>query len=403
MFNAMFTSNLMSLPDPLFSCPTANCTWDPFGTLGVGTVCTNISSEVTLEFDAHIPDSPDGYKLVASDASSLTHLLNNTSSQTFMRLRSSSPQASSSFLAPFASYSGILAVVEWVKVLGRFSNAAYGVGAHITQNSTFEAHRCVFYLAVHELEEIVVNGTYKLLRHRQFVEATNAIALPSHQGNGTTMYFREPYRDGPPLEYKPDLQKNASNHGKSFTMSQETFDIISSQFTMDPSFLSGEVDVSPNSSLSGPTTVFTLFQADNVTRAMHNLADYMTKSFRANNSLLLQAKNKDASLIAADQIISGKAWSPEQVVHVQWRWLALPIIVLQLAAAFLCIVIWTSAAHGVGAWKDSPLTLFFHVAAGDRDANDGTLSLDTADAMRKAASTLKARIAKSDKGTIKIV
>lgn len=29
MFNAIFTSNLMSLPDPLYSCPTGNCTWDP--------------------------------------------------------------------------------------------------------------------------------------------------------------------------------------------------------------------------------------------------------------------------------------------------------------------------------------------------------------------------------------
>lgn len=402
MFNAMFTSNLMSLPDPLFNCPTANCTWDPFGTLGVGTFCANISSEVTLKLDAPIADSSEGYKLVPSNASALTHLLNNTTSQTFMRLGSSPPQANSSFLAPFTRTSGILAVVEWVKVLGRFSNAVPGAGAHITQNSTFEAQRCVFYLAVHELEEAVVNGTYKLQHKREFLEAANATALPSHQGNGTTMYFREPYHDGPPLVYRPDLQKNASNRGKSFTMSQETFDIISSQFTMDPSFLSGEVDVSPNSSLSGPTTVFTLFQADNVTRAMHNLADYMTKSFRANNSLLLQAEHKDATLIAQNQAISGHAWSPQQVVHIQWRWLVLPIIVLLLAAAFLCVVILTSAAHGVGAWKDSPLTLFFHVASGDRDASDNTRSLDTADAMHKAASTLRARIVKNDRSTIEI-
>jgi hypothetical protein len=402
MFNAMFTSNLMSLPDPLFNCPTANCTWDPFGTLGVGASCFDISSEATLSLVNPVSNSSDGYRLVASNTSSLTSLLNNTTPQTFMRLKSSPPQANSSFLKPFARTSGILAIVEWAKVLGKFASATDSVGAHITVNTTFEAQRCVFYLAVHEFEETVVNGTYHLLGWRQFTEAINPTAIPANQSNGTAMYFRAPFSNGPPLIYKPDLQKTATNRGSNFTMSQDTFDIISSQFTMDPSFLQGEVDVSPSSSLSGPTTVFTLFQADNVTTAMHNLADYMTKSFRANDSLLLQAQYRDASLIAADQSINGSAWSPQQIVHVQWTWLVFPILILLLAAVFLCFVILTSAAHGVGAWKDSPFTLFFHVASGDQDIRDERGSLETAHAMHKAASTLKARIVKSDRSTIEI-
>jgi hypothetical protein len=402
MFNSIFTSNLMSLPDPIFNCPSANCTWDPFGTLGVSTSCANISPEVSLKFDSPVSNSTDGYKLVPSNASSLTNLLTNTTSQTFMRLRSSAPQANSSFLTPFARTGGILAVVEWVKVLGRFSPAARGVGAHIAQNTTFEAQRCVFYLAVHELEETVINGTYSLLRQREFAKVANATALQIHQDNGTNLYFREPFRNGPPLVYQPDLQKNASNRGRNFTMSQETFDIISSQFTMDPNFLQGEVDVSPNSSLSGPTTVFTLFQADNVTKAMYNLADYMTKSFRANDSLLLQAEHHDPSLIAPDQTINGHAWSSQQVVHVQWKWLAFPILVLLSAATFLYIVIITSRGHGVGVWKNSPLTLFFQVTSGDRGYPDDTTSHDTADAMQKAASMLRARLVKSDRFSIEI-
>jgi hypothetical protein len=402
MFNAIFTSNSMSHPDPIFSCPTANCTWAPFGTLGVSTTCAEISSEVTLQYVDHVPNSTDGYKLVPSRNSSLGTLLTDTTPQNFMRLQSSSPQANSTFLAPYAKVSGILAVVEWAKVLSQFAPAANGVGAHIAQNTTFEAHRCVFYLAVHEVEEAVINGTYSLIRQRQFVEVANATSSRIHPGNGTILSFRKPYQDGPPLIYQPDLRFNASNRGKQFTMSQDTFDMLSSQFTKDQNFLQGTVEVNASSSLGGPTTVFTLFQADDVTKAMYNIADYMTKSFRANNSLLLQAKHSKNDLIARDQTINGTALTLQQIVRVQWSWLTLPILVLLLATAFLCTVIATSRAHGIGAWKDSPLTLFFHDASGDRDGGDGMRSLDTADAMMKAASRLRARIVQQDRSLIEI-
>lgn len=70
---------------------------------------------------------------------------------------------------------------------------------------------------------------------------------------------------------------------------------------MDPNFLRGKLEVFNSSSLNGPMTAFTLFQADNVTKAMYNLADYMTKSFRANDSLLLQPHSYNASLVAENQ------------------------------------------------------------------------------------------------------
>ncbi|KAK5329088.1 hypothetical protein LTR70_000924 [Exophiala xenobiotica] len=45
MYNAIFGfSTNGSLSDPPFSCPTGNCTWDPFLTLGVCSECTNITN-----------------------------------------------------------------------------------------------------------------------------------------------------------------------------------------------------------------------------------------------------------------------------------------------------------------------------------------------------------------------
>ncbi|QDS77233.1 hypothetical protein FKW77_003088 [Venturia effusa] len=382
MFNAMFTSNLMSLPDPLYNCPTGNCTWGPFLTLGVSASCFDISSEVSLKREMSIQNSSDGYKIVSSGTGFLVDFLNDTNPQTFMKLRSITPADNASYMAPFARVSGILAAVEWVKVLRGFSNAIDGVGAHINESTVFEAHRCIFHFAVHELEEKVINGTYQVNERIRYTEAAND-TLPS-------------------LVYNPNPPDDVINSGKNFTISQESFGIISSQFTKDPNFLQGKVEVSETSSLSGPPTAFTLFQADNVTRAMYNLADYMTKAFRANDSLLLQAKSKNPLIIARNQTIDGIARSPQQFVHVQWAWLALPIIVLLLATVFLCTVILTSAAYGVGNWKDSPLTLFFHCTPGERDFSDRKKSLHTAGAMQKAASEMQAMIRKRDRATIEV-
>jgi hypothetical protein len=145
---------------------------------------------------------------------------------------------------------------------------------------------------VHELEEKVVNGKYSLLSQRQFTEAANVTSTPSHRGNGTIIPFRGPLQDRLPLVYQPYQNGNLSNPGKQFTMSRDTFDLLSSQFTKDPNFLQVQANVTASSSLRGPTTVFTLFQADNVTKAMQNIADYMTKSFRANDSLLLKSRTQ---------------------------------------------------------------------------------------------------------------
>jgi hypothetical protein len=41
VYNGLLSSAVVSLPDPLFFCPSGNCTWDPFTTLALGVHCAD--------------------------------------------------------------------------------------------------------------------------------------------------------------------------------------------------------------------------------------------------------------------------------------------------------------------------------------------------------------------------
>jgi hypothetical protein len=94
-----------------------------------------------------------------------------------------------------------------------------------------------------------------------------------------------------------------------------------------------------------------------------------------------------------------------QFVTIEWVWLILPAIILVASTIFLCIAIITSEVHHVGLWKSSPLTLFYHatcIAQDSPHSKSYTQSLNTEDAMREAASNLRARIVKRKDGHIEV-
>jgi hypothetical protein len=152
MYTGLFSSNLMTVSAPPFSCPPGNCTWDPCGKLAVGVQCFDIASEVKLNCSDSFHDGIDGCKFVSSDGSNVPcTLINRTTDWTFMRITTDPPKLVLAAIKPFANTSAILGVVQWVKALKRFAREGDITGVYITSNTT-EAHRCVFYLAVRKLE-----------------------------------------------------------------------------------------------------------------------------------------------------------------------------------------------------------------------------------------------------------
>ncbi|KAH8711959.1 hypothetical protein GQ44DRAFT_431259 [Phaeosphaeriaceae sp. PMI808] len=58
IYTGLFSSGMVSLPNPPYSCPTGNCTWDPFPTLGVSTQCYDNRANYYLK----CPETEDGSK-----------------------------------------------------------------------------------------------------------------------------------------------------------------------------------------------------------------------------------------------------------------------------------------------------------------------------------------------------
>jgi len=138
----------------------------------------------------------------------------------------------------------------------------------------------------------------------------------------------------------------------------------------------------------------TLVKADNMTRAMANMASYITTALRANDTALLQASTHNSSVLAPDQIVSGTVWVPTQFTVVRWGFVALPLAALILSAVFLAVVILRTRQLRIGIWKSNPLTLLLQTQGGRPQGFDSFLAkgnLDTASGMMDAAKTVDAR------------
>jgi hypothetical protein len=111
------TSSNISLPDPLFSCPTGNCTWEPFSTLGVSSRCVNLTSQVTLNCTT-IPANENFHADTTEWCSFASPTLYPDATPTTLMIINSSAPA-------FAS--ATIARVDWIKALDNIINYPYTV------------------------------------------------------------------------------------------------------------------------------------------------------------------------------------------------------------------------------------------------------------------------------------
>ncbi|KUJ09003.1 uncharacterized protein LY89DRAFT_317286 [Mollisia scopiformis] len=196
------------------------------------------------------------------------------------------------------------------------------------------------------------------------------------------------------------------NLNDTFVVSSNAWTDLSSQLT-EETLLNGQVvlgGIDSDSPLTGNDLPTLLYQATNVTRAMHSLAGYITTQMRANDSLLLQEAQQNVSLIAANQAVNGHVWTQQQFVTVRWAWLTLPALLLVLACIFLLIAFVETRKNRVGLWQSSPLAFFFHARLPDeaqmREWRAGELS--TANQMQNAAKKLYMKIMKDEDGSIEV-
>lgn len=65
-------------------------------------------------------------------------------------------------------------------------------------------------------------------------------------------------------------------------------------------------------------------------------------------------------LLPSEQKVTGLVGVPEQFIHVRWGWIALPTFIVLLTILFLCLVMLCTKRHNVEIWKSSSLALLYH-------------------------------------------
>ncbi|KAF4460419.1 hypothetical protein FALBO_12792 [Fusarium albosuccineum] len=387
----LLSSHLSSTPNPLYSCPSGNCTWEPFSTPAVSSQCEDITSHVRLNCSrsraTEFQEEEDICNIVADEDEWLQPLLQYSSRFTAFSVRLEDARDALPAIRPYSNMTGFLAMVQWVK--------AHSLKPldYIQPNTTFEAGRCAFYFSIRHINATVSEGVYseKLLGEHTSAKILNQ----SFSNDVTNMGFYEIWDENSlGLEYRPAFPSGRNDRGPVFFIPRAAFIRVQGGM-LGQSILRGNVSTGASGALSGLEYAIMLYQASNTTRAMHYMAEYLTLAMRANASNVLQTSRQDPSLIDEESVVYGQVLMQQQYVIVRWNWLILPVSIYILTVLFLTLAGVETRRGKVGIWHTSPLTLFFHAQLSNdaRSLLDSTTSpLDTAEAMHDAAADLCIRI-----------
>jgi hypothetical protein len=394
IYSGVLAPNVVSLPDPPYSCPTGNCTWNSFSSLAVSLKCVDITSHVKLNCSAASSDDDTYCNLIAPQDAPLSRTLDGLSSNTqALNIRTALAREYTSLLkpdGPYANMTGLIAVTEWAKVTSSSPTEVF-----VLPNSTFEAKRCFFYVSVQDINAQVSDGSYseEIVR-----EHTQSEIIPQNVENGINYPFMDAFNSNYSLLYKPPFAKTSVNRNDTFFVGYPTWASLASELVH---LLEGNAYRLPYKPLLASSDIAELLcQADNITQSMYNLANSLTTVMRSDPLKLY------TSYLPVNQTVSGTVtgtvWTQRQFVTVRWAWLALPVILLVLAIIVFVAAIVETHSSRVGLWLSSPLTLFFHGRRTDRSADDHweTESLMTAEKMQNAAKDMRARFTDGEKRTI---
>lgn len=252
------------------------------------------------------------------------------------------------------------------------------------KNTTFEAVRCFFYVGVREIAASVQNGTYHEVILHEVVHAENM-----------TGHLNESSLESLGATFRPDFAQNSS-HSEFKLLFTSYQNLVSSLSELIGSGADNIIRGDYSNGYSGPEILRMLYAADNTTKAMENMAHYMTIALRANDTILLRDTSGNSSIIAPSHSINGAGWDQAVFIQARWVWLVLPATILALVVVLLFCVITRSQPDQVGTWKSSPLALFLH--AEGRGVADEHKVMPTADTLRDVAAGLEMQILRHEKG-----
>ena len=377
---AVYTPDL--IPDIQPRCPTGNCLWPQFTSLGFCSSCQNVTQEMQQDstsvwssvfyVSGHRGEEGCGQQNVTFTYSVPKSLLNGYGIEADSSNPNSANLTTSTFTVSVtnrrpSALQGVPRLLAWaIPSVGQVDTnrtpSGFGLYTFIRTSTSLSSPGTVLSadlcsmsfclqkrnvsLSSGKLNSSILDTTYADRNLSTHSNTTVSYVFPT--GNDNFILNLGPATE-PALEVALDtlLTGNVSE----ITASQPQDDNSTSSSTLIVGF-----DASPNFSL-----------------AMTNLAAAMTNYIRD----------------AGNHTVSGQLGVTETYVRVLWPWIILPGVLVVAGALFLVMVIVETKKRGVDIWKDSELALLFH---GLNEGNERFAGLFKTSEMDYVASRMKVRM-----------
>lgn len=371
-----------------FSCPTSNCTWPSYETLGMCSTCADVSSllgfscmETEVDWISSLNASgPSGTETTFPTATVCGYFLNATSD---------SPVLMSGYVVDSeADFSGEALTMRALPLVNLTKQPLYGDGSIMFKNYRNPVFDAIFVNAVDGPDSVYRNETptalecvltwcvktieskYELARYTEHVSSTFINTTKGPFPWTSTEVFVEGY-DEPALmvdyaegidldvtEYPLDsatVPRNISGYGASKETAYNTmaiFEGLLPSFRTVKNVTSREV-IRYDLTASGPPTTRNLkvnpwSRPGSIPSHLDRLANALTDAIRA--------------FSVHEEIVEGRAYEEETYVGVRWAWLTLPVALLLFTMVFLVVTICRTAKErdNVGVWKTSAVATLLY-------------------------------------------
>ncbi|KAK8859694.1 hypothetical protein PGQ11_010428 [Apiospora arundinis] len=334
------------------TCPTSNCTFPPISTLGICSTCENVVdvTNTTCGIDsrsrATVCNTTVPHQLLPG--SNFTWSVSNDAAGSYARVWNSSSMGVTPSMAALAQNFDQPALLAAFTALKLDKSLFTGNGARPTKPS--QVNQCMFVYCMKTYNGVNVSSGRTVIG-----SVDEAIMkFSSHQ------WFLDPPQTGNPL-FTMQPSANGQTVGPNYTMNwwdhlnlgQYMRDVFNSSVYLN----TGTYQPGQGGKMA-PSFGLAMYNADNLTVMAKEIADSMTNSMRTTQNNITT--------------VNGTALINETYIHIEWKWLALPIAISVLSLVLLITVMINSRSHGVDVWKSSSLPLLFYGLEGwDRQMTHG--------------------------------
>lgn len=346
-----------------FTCPSGNCTWGPFESLAVCSVCNNLSEDIsttqntTTKEDIALMPSIEASNAVPIGDVVTFHLRNGHLIDNIDTLDTSSPFMTSYGTGNKNETVSLQEVDDllWGMSFLRVTNQEKRPWPKVD----LEATECGLYYCVKQYNATVRNGTL-FETEKQVTSASRATDswLPQSDDDTRKLASLE-WLDS--LNFKDSLssvQRSDLMLGDHFNLSQTAIDGISSFLQTNFAGEERNSELIPGSKLNGyskfeahysPSSIQVFRSAPNLNATFQALARSMSNTLRADSD------NRT--------VYTGRNGTMQTIYRIVWPWIALHAAVIIIGTAFLLMTIYESRKHTIPVWRSSSLAVLSRASA----------------------------------------